>query len=178
MTTPSRTPLGSRPGGLAVTINRIRGRHGPRLALAVTLVTVGAIVACDDLTHRDRPQNSRPRRDPGGTPRREVSPSPAGFDSPDDPTIPLVFQDTTDGTMGVTGTSVNYPKLTAVRVVARGLVSRVALYPLGTPFTAGPSGKANFGWSYGGVYSGTKILGVGATSPSTRRRRTTTSRVG
>jgi hypothetical protein len=134
-----------------------------RIALAVILVTGAGMVACDDLTHRDQ-LSSVPRRGPTASPRRDNYPTadPAGHDSPDDPSISLVMQASYDGTMGITGTSVNYPYLTAVRVVARGLESRTPNYPeMGGAITRGPAQHASFGWVDGGVYSGTKILGAG-----------------
>lgn len=166
MTTPRSTPPGPAPGDLAAAIAWQRARVISRVALAVTLVTVVGLVACDDLTHRDQPAGSTSRKSPIGSPRRDnypnVSPDPAGHDSPDDPTISLVMQAAYDGTMGSSGTSVNYPYLTAVRVVARGLESRTPNYPeIGGAITRGPAQRANFGWVDGGVYSGTQILGAG-----------------
>ena len=170
MTTPSRTPLGSRPGGLATTTGWMRSRNRVRLAFAVTMITVVGVVACDDLTHRDQPLASAPRRAPTTGPHRDnyPTPDPAGHDSPDDPTISLTMQATYDGTMGTSNTNLNYPYLTAVRVVARGILNRTPNYPqIGDAMSRGPAKLANFGWYAPSGYSGTKILGTDYTTVDT-----------
>jgi len=90
-----------------------------------------------------------------------VVPDPNGKDSQDDITFILSMQDAGDGTMGITNAPFNYPFLTVVRVVARGMEHRTANYPyIGEEINRGPAGHAVFGWFYQNVYSGPKILGV------------------